>query len=182
MPFEKSFNKACVLTHKKRPRSVITISLIIAKDVVKNVIQIRPIGVIHSGFKRREDVPRKGPISYHAIGEIEIFKDYEKGLKDIEGFSHLVVLWIFHRSKEYRLLVEPLAYKGEMGVFATCHPDRPNPIGVTVVELIDRNKNRLSVKGVDMVDGSPVVDIKPYVRAYVRENIRLGWLENAEAR
>ena len=156
--------------------------VVISRDVVKDVIQTRPIGVVHSGFKKREDVPRKGPISYQAIGEIEIFKEYEKGLKDIEGFSHLVILWIFHRSKAYHLLVEPLAYKGEIGVLATCHPDRPNPIGVTVVELIDRDKNRLRVKGVDMVDGSPVVDIKPYVRAYVRKNIRLGWLENAEAR
>jgi tRNA-Thr(GGU) m(6)t(6)A37 methyltransferase TsaA len=144
--------------------------------------QLRPIGIVHSLFKRREDVPTRGPIQYEAIGEIEIFKEYEDGLKDIDGFSHIVVLWIFHQSKGYELLVGPLAYKGLRGVFATGHPDRPNPIGLTVVKLICRDKNVLRVKGIDMADRSPVVDIKPYVYSYVRKDIRLGWIETAERR
>lgn len=141
--------------------------------------EIKPIGVVYSPFKRREDVPLRG--SQNAIGQIEIFKEYEEGLKDIDGFSHIVVLWIFHESKGCKLLVEPLAYKGGLrGVFATSHPDRPNPIGITIVELLSRNKSKLKVKGVDMADGSPVVDIKPYGSKYIKKGFRRGWVETAE--
>lgn len=139
--------------------------------------EIKPIGVVHSPFKHSEDVPLRGQ---DAIGQIEIFNEYEKGLKDIDGFSHIVVLWIFHESKGYKLLVDPLAYKGLRGVFATSHPDRPNRIGITIVELLSRVKNKLKVKGVDMVDGSPVVDIKPYGPSYIKKGFRRGWVETAE--
>jgi tRNA-Thr(GGU) m(6)t(6)A37 methyltransferase TsaA len=115
------------------------------------------------------------------VGYIEIFREYEEGLKDIEGFSHIVVLWIFHESEGYNLLVKPLAYKGGLrGVFVTSHPDGPNHIGVTVVELLQRKGNMLRVRGVDMADGSPVVDIKPYGHKYCKRDIRLGWVEKAE--
>lgn len=140
--------------------------------------EIKPVGVVHSPFKHREDVPLRG--RQNAIGQIEIFKEYEEGLKDIDGFSHIVVLWIFHESKGYKLLVEPLAYKGLRGVFATSHPDRPNPMGITIVELLGRNKNKLNVKGVDMADGSPVIDIKPYGTKYIKKDLRRGWVETAE--
>lgn len=127
-------------------------------------------------FKRAEDVPLRG--FEDASGQIEIFKEYEDGLKDIDGFSHLVVLWIFHESEGYSLLVEPLAHRGDLrGVFATSHPDRPNHIGVTVVELVRRDGNILWVRGIDMIEGSPVVDIKPYGPKYCRKDIRRGWLE-----
>ncbi len=145
---------------------------------MSSVYEIEPIGVVRSPFKRREDVPLRG--TQNVIGQIEIFKEYEEGLKDIDGFSHIVVLWIFHESKKYKLLVEPLAYKGGLrGVFATSHPDRPNHIGITIVELLSRNKNELKVKGVDMADGSPVIDIKPYGPKYIKEGLRRGWVETA---
>ena len=128
--------------------------------------EIKPIGVVHSLFKHREDVPLRGQ---DTIGQIEIFNEYEKGLKDIDGFSHIVVLWIFHESEGYKLLVEPLAYKGVRGVFATSHPDRPNRVGVTIIGLLSRVKNKLKVKGVDMVDGSPVIDVKPYGPSYIKK-------------
>lgn len=141
--------------------------------------ELKPIGVVHSPFKHRGDVPLRD--YQDAVGEIEIFKEYEEGLKDVEGFSHIVVLWIFHESEGYSLLVEPLAYKGGVrGVFATSHPDRPNYIGVTVVELLQRKDNMLKIKGVDMADGSPVVDIKPCGLKYCKKDIRQGWIETAK--
>lgn len=138
-----------------------------------------PIGVVHSPFENREDVPLR---EYHdAIGRIEVFREFEEGLKDVDGFSHLVVLWIFHESTGYSLLVKPLAYNvGPKGVFATSHPDRPNHIGVTIVELLQRDGNILRVKGVDMSDGSPVVDIKPYSPKYCKKDIKTGWIKNSE--
>ena len=143
------------------------------------MFELRPIGVVHSPFKYRGDVPLRG--FEEAVGCIEVFREYEAGLKDIEGFSHIVVLWIFHESEGYSLLVEPLAYKGGVrGVFATSHPDRPNHIGVTIVELLQREGNILKVRGVDMADGSPVVDIKSYGPKYCKKDIRRGWVETAE--
>lgn len=142
---------------------------------------VKPIGVVHSPFEHKGDVPLRG--YEEAVGWIEIFREYEEGLNDIEGFSHIVVLWIFHGSEGYSLLVEPLAYKGGVrGVFATSHPDRPNHIGVTVVELLQREANKLRIKGVDMADGSPVVDVKPYGPKYCRRDIKRGWLETAKRR
>lgn len=140
---------------------------------------MRTIGTVHSAFKHGGDVPLRG--YEEAVGWIEIFREYEEGLQDVEGFSHIVVLWIFHESEGYSLLVEPLAYKGgARGVFATSHPDRPNHIGVTVVELLQREGNVLKIRGVDMADGSPVVDIKPYGYKYCKSDVRLGWIETAE--
>ncbi len=125
-------------------------------------MRLRPIGIVRSPFKRVEDVPREcGSI----VGEIEVFKEFDKGLKGINGVSHLIILWLFHKSKGYSLRVKPLHHEGIRGVFATRHPDRPNPIGVTVVELLERKGNVMRVKGVDMVDGTPVLDIKP--RTYI---------------
>lgn len=143
--------------------------------------EVKPLGIIHSPFKHKEDVPLRG--FENAVGEIEVFKEYEEGLKDIDGFSHIVVLWIFHESKSYNLLVKPLAHKsGFRGVFATGHPDRPNHIGLTILELLNKNGNILKVKGIDMADKSPIVDIKPYGSKYIREKITEGWEETAERR
>ena len=125
-------------------------------------MRLRPIGIVRSPFKRVRDVPRDcGSI----IGDIEVFKEYESGLEGIDGVSHLITLWLFHESKGYSLRVKPLHHEDIRGVFATRHPDRPNPIGFTVVELLERRGNVLRVRGVDMVDGTPVLDIKP--RTYI---------------
>jgi tRNA-Thr(GGU) m(6)t(6)A37 methyltransferase TsaA len=146
------------------------------------MFKLKPIGIIHSPFKKKEDIePKKyadsrGFDSVH--GELEIFKEYEEGLKDVEGFSHLVVLFSFHKSKGYKLHTKPLLGSILRGVFATRSPNRPNPIGMTVVNLIERNRNRLKVSGVDMIEGTPILDIKPYTSRDQKSPIKLGWLKN----
>ena len=140
----------------------------------RSIQELRPIGVIRSPHTNLEEMPRD---CRSVKGEIEIFQEYEEGLKDTEGFSHLVVLWLFHTSAGYSLLVKPLYYEGRRGVFATRHPDRPNPIGFSVVELLERRGNVLEVRGLDAVDGTPVLDIKPYVSFDSVESSRGGWLD-----
>lgn len=144
--------------------------------------KIRPIGIIHSPFKKKEDIESKKYADSRGFdsvkGELEIFKEYEEGLKDVEGFSHLVVLFSFHKSKRYKLHTEPLLEGTLRGVFATRSPNRPNPIGMTVVNLIERNRNRLKVSGVDMIEGTPILDIKPYTSRDQKSPIKLGWLKN----
>ncbi|TKJ43035.1 tRNA (N6-threonylcarbamoyladenosine(37)-N6)-methyltransferase TrmO [candidate division TA06 bacterium B3_TA06] len=142
---------------------------------------ISPIGVIHSPYTDPADIH---PLRSRFIkGSIEIFPEYAKGLKDIDGFSHIYVLWWFHLSKGRELLVSPLMRPcPKRGVFATRHPCRPNPLGLTVVRLLKRDKNILHIKGVDMTDGTPVLDIKPYTRRDRRSHIRLGWLDEVERR
>jgi tRNA-Thr(GGU) m(6)t(6)A37 methyltransferase TsaA len=125
-------------------------------------LRLSPIGIVRSPFKSAEDVPRDcGSI----VGKIEVFEEYELGLNGIEKVSHLIVLWLFHKSGGYSLRVKPLHHEGIRGVFATRHPNRPNPIGFTVVELVERKRNMLRVRGIDMVEGTPVLDIKPH--AYI---------------
>jgi len=142
-------------------------------------LELKPIGVVHSPYKSKEDVLHRVSST---VCEIGVSKEFEEGLKDVEGFSHLIILWIFHKSKGYSLHVKPLWYKGLRGVFATRHPNRPNPIGFTVVELLERKGNILKVRGVDMLDGTPIVDIKPYTSHDRKGNIRAGWLEEAHCK
>lgn len=144
-------------------------------------LKLTPIGVIHS--------PCTDPADIHPLrsrftkGTIEIFPQYETGLKDIEGFSHIYVLWWFHLSKGPQLLVSPLMEpRPKRGVFATRHPRRPNPLGVTIVRLIKREGRLLHVKGVDMVDETPVLDIKPYTRRDRKSRIKIGWVDEVERR
>jgi len=113
---------------------------------------------------------------------ITILPDFELGLTDIEGFSHLSVIWEFDRTQHFELLGTPPADNRRHGVFATRSPLRPNPIGLTVVELLHRNKAELHVRGVDMLDGTPILDVKPYLSSIPSESLRRGWLEEAEAR
>ena len=145
-------------------------------------IKFEPIGVIHSPFKKKEDIESKkyadsrGFDSVH--GELEIFKEYEDGLKDIEGFSHLIILFAFHKSEGYRLHTKPLLEDTLRGVFSTRSSNRPNPIGMTVVNVIERKGNLLKVSGIDMIEGTPILDIKPYTSRDQKSPIKLGWLEN----
>ena len=147
---------------------------------MKNEIyKIKPIGIVHSSLKTREEV-LNSKIDEN-LGRIEIVKAYEEGLSDVEGFSHIVVIFWMHRSSYSTLTINPIYYPDTThGVFATMHPDRPNPIGITVVELLERKGNILGIKGVDMIDGTPVVDIKPYTKSYQRIPIRSGWLTNKD--
>jgi len=144
-------------------------------------IKLKPIGIIHSPFKKKEDVESKKYADFRGFdsiqGELEIFKEYEKGLKDVEGFSHLVVLFAFHKSEGYKLHTKPLLGGILRGVFATRSPNRPNPIGMTVVKVLERNRNRLKVSGVDMIEGTPILDIKPFTSRDQKSPIELGWLK-----
>jgi tRNA-Thr(GGU) m(6)t(6)A37 methyltransferase TsaA len=146
------------------------------------MISLRPIGTIRSPFTETGEIP-KGPGAQHdAEGILELRADLEPGLADIDGFSHLYVLWLFDRSEGFDLLAHPPLDDRPHGVFATRSPRRPNPIGLTVVRLLRREGPRLHVRGLDMLDGSPILDIKPYLSSVPPEEIRRGWLAEAEAR
>jgi len=146
------------------------------------MITIQPIGTIRSPFTDTAQIP-KGPGARHdAEGILEIDPALEPGLTDIEGFSHLFVLWVFDRSVGYDLMASPPIDDKQHGVFATRSPRRPNPIGLTVVRLLRRQRARIIVRGVDMLDGTPIVDIKPYLSSVPLEKIRRGWIADAEAR
>ncbi|MGQ9671936.1 MAG: tRNA (N6-threonylcarbamoyladenosine(37)-N6)-methyltransferase TrmO [Candidatus Aminicenantales bacterium] len=141
-----------------------------------------PIGVVHSPFKKREDINPLRNINRHGFSrvkaELEIFEPYAQGLKDIEGFSHLIIVFVFHKSKESKLLVKPPLETRRRGVFSTRSPHRPNPIGLTVVRLLSRRHNFLRVSGADMIEGTPILDIKPYTPREIKRALKLGWLEN----
>jgi tRNA-Thr(GGU) m(6)t(6)A37 methyltransferase TsaA len=136
---------------------------------------MRPIGVVHSPFTDTSQTPIQSSTS-EAIGQIEVYPEFADGLQDLDGFSHLHLLYVFHCSSEYSLRVKPFLDNRLRGLFATRHPCRPNPIGLSVVRLIERRGNVLEVEGVDMLDGTPLLDIKPYVPDFdVRTYVRTGW-------
>jgi tRNA-Thr(GGU) m(6)t(6)A37 methyltransferase TsaA len=144
--------------------------------------RLRPIGLIRSGYRDPADIPRGLGAKHKARGTLEVLPDFAEGLKDIEGFSHLYLIWIFHRSKGHMLTAHPPSDDRPHGVFATRAPFRPNPIGLTVVRLLRRRGRRLYLSGVDMVDGTPVLDIKPYLSSVPPEELKRGWLQEAEKR
>lgn len=142
----------------------------------------RPIGFVKSPYRETAAIPKGLGAQHKAEGVIEILPEFEPGLADIEGFSHLIVLWVFDRAQGFELVGTPPCDNRAHGVFATRSPRRPNPIGLTVVELLARNRTQLEVRGIDMLDGTPVLDIKPYLSSVSPENLRRGWLAEAEAR
>ncbi|HET7347601.1 MAG TPA: tRNA (N6-threonylcarbamoyladenosine(37)-N6)-methyltransferase TrmO [Acidobacteriaceae bacterium] len=146
------------------------------------MITIEPVGIVQSPYKNAADVPRGLGAKHDAEGILEIRQELEAGLTDIEGFSHLFVFWVFDRSEGFELMVTPPSDHRPHGVFATRSPRRPNPIALTVVELLRRDGRRLFVRGVDMLDGTPILDIKPYLSSVPLERLRRGWLAEAEAR
>jgi tRNA (adenine37-N6)-methyltransferase len=141
-----------------------------------------PIGFVSTPYKEPSDVPKGLGARQDAEGVITLLPDFVQGLTDIEGFSHVYVLWEFDRVQGYELMGTPPADNRPHGVFATRSPRRPNPIGLTVVELLRRDKADLYVRGVDMLDKSPILDIKPYLSSIPAESLRRGWLAEAEAR
>jgi tRNA-Thr(GGU) m(6)t(6)A37 methyltransferase TsaA len=143
---------------------------------------MRPIGVIHSPFTDPDRTPIQ-PTRSQAIGQVEVYPEFAEGLQDIEGFSHLILLYVFHRSSGYALRVKPFLDDVLRGLFATRYPRRPNPIGLSVVRLLARRDNALEIEGVDVLDGTPVLDIKPYVPDFdVRTQTRTGWYETKSVR
>lgn len=140
------------------------------------------IGYIRSPYHVTKDIP-KGPGAKHeAEGVLEILPELEAGLTDIEGFSHLFVVWWFHRSEGFELLGTPPIDNRPHGVFATRSPRRPNPLGLTVVELLRRDGRMLHVRGVDMLDGTPILDLKPYLSSIAPDKLRRGWVAEVEQR
>ena len=141
----------------------------------------RPIGFVRSPYTDTKAIPKGLGVKHDAEGVLEILPEFAPGLQDIEGFSHLFVLWNFDRSTDFELVGKAPADGRTHGVFATRSPRRPNPIGLTVVELLRRDNASLHVRGVDMLDGTPILDIKPYMSSIPAEKLRRGWLADAEA-
>jgi tRNA (adenine37-N6)-methyltransferase len=146
-------------------------------------IVFRPIGIIHSPFTVPQDMPIQPAGAKEIEGRVIVYPDFVPGLKDIEGFSHLYLLYHFHQVKESRLEVTPFLDSRPHGVFATRAPVRPNPIGISVVRLLGRVENTLRIQNVDVLDGTPLLDIKPYVPDFdVFAVDSVGWLEKSSAR
>jgi tRNA-Thr(GGU) m(6)t(6)A37 methyltransferase TsaA len=152
-------------------------------DEATRTFTMTPIGVVRGPYREVSEIP-KGPRAEHrAEGTLELRPELEPGLADIEGFSHLFVIWVFDRSEGFALRSRvPLDPSAEHGVFATRSPHRPNPIGLSVVELLGRDGPRLRVRGVDMLDGTPILDVKPYLTGVAPEKLRRGWVGESEAR
>ena len=141
-----------------------------------------PIGYVRSPFTSTKAIPKGLGVKHDEEGVLEILPEFERGLTDIEGFSHLFVIWAFDRSEGYELFGPTPADNRPHGVFATRSPRRPNPIALTVVELLGREGPQLRVRGVDMLDGTPILDIKPYMSSIPTDKLRRGWLAEAESR
>ena len=146
------------------------------------MLSMQPIGYVRSPYTDSQQVPQGLGAKHEVEGLLEIRAEFELGLTDIEGFSHLYVIWAFDRAEGYTLLATPPSDERPHGVFATRSPRRPNPIGLTVVELLSRDGRVLRVRGIDMLDGTPILDIKPYLSNVPQDRLRRGWLAEAEAR
>jgi len=143
----------------------------------------RPIGFARTPHTNTKQIPKGIGAKHEADGTLEILPEFADGLQDIEGFSHLYVLWVFDRADGFDIVANPPTDEGRPhGVFATRSPRRPNPIALTVVELVRRDGRVLHVRGVDMLDGSPILDVKPYLSSIAEDRLRRGWLADAEAR
>ena len=146
-------------------------------------ISCKPIGFIRTPFTRPEGMPIQSATAAGARGRVELLPQFAEGLKDLDGFSHIILLYFFHRSAKAPLTVIPFLDSRPRGLFATRAPSRPNPIGLSVVELVAVDKNVLQVDHVDMFDGTPLLDIKPYVPRFdCWEAQRVGWLEGVAER
>jgi tRNA-Thr(GGU) m(6)t(6)A37 methyltransferase TsaA len=139
-------------------------------------LEFKQIGIIHSPFKKREGIPCQG-YKTDKTGKVEVFKEYKKALTDIEGFSHIYLLYFFHKHGVFKPMIKPFLDNQKHGLFATRYFNRPNPIGISVVEILERKENILKVRPIDVLDKTPLLDIKPYVPVFdQKENVRVGWL------
>jgi tRNA-Thr(GGU) m(6)t(6)A37 methyltransferase TsaA len=144
------------------------------------VIKYKPIGIVHSPFSALDGMPIQPAGATGIRGTAEVFPEYQDGLKDLEGFSHIILLYHFHRSTDFELQVVPFLDSELRGVFATRAPKRPNPIGLSVVKLQKIRGNILHIENVDILDGTPLLDVKPYVPEFDEQtSVRTGWLEGA---
>ncbi|MCL4562144.1 MAG: tRNA (N6-threonylcarbamoyladenosine(37)-N6)-methyltransferase TrmO [Chloroflexi bacterium] len=138
---------------------------------------MQPIGIIHSPFRKKEYTQIQ-PCRSHSKGQVEVFPEFVDGLQDLDGFSHIILLYYFHCSKGYSLRVKPFLDHKLHGLFSTRYPCRPNPIGLSVVRLVSITANILEIQGVDILDGTPLLDVKPYIPEFDRvDGVRAGWFE-----
>ena len=146
-------------------------------------IEFLPIGIIHTPFMELEGMPIQPPGAASVKGTVEVFENFRSGLKDLDGFSHIILLCHLHRARSHELTVVPYLDDQPRGLFSTRAPSRPNPIGLSVVRLLSVKGNTLEVADLDLLDGTPVLDIKPYVGEFdERTDARLGWLQAARDR
>ena len=147
-----------------------------------NQLSYRPIGIVHSPFKWREGTPIQPSGATGVRATVEILPEYVRGLQDLEGFSHIILLYHFHLSKTYKLKVKPFLDDVERGVFATRAPARPNPIGISVVRLLRIQNATIYIQDIDIIDRTPLLDIKPFVPDFdTRKAVRIGWLAKKAA-
>ena len=142
-----------------------------------------PIGIIHSPFQDLEGMPIQPTGETSAPGTIEIYPEYAQGLKDLEGFSFIILLYHLHQVSRSSLVVTPFLDSETRGIFATRAPSRPNPIGLSIVKLVNIDGSILYVENLDILDGTPLLDLKPYVPEFDwRPDARIGWLESIKAK
>ena len=145
----------------------------------RKTITYTPIGIIRSPFKEPRGTPIQSVAAQGIEGSVEVFQEYRAGLEDLSGFSHVILVYDFHLAKKSSLKVKPYMDDRMHGVFATRSPNRPNSIGITIVRLVKIEGNILYIKDLDILDGSPLLDIKPYVPGFdVRDSVKIGWLQN----
>jgi tRNA-Thr(GGU) m(6)t(6)A37 methyltransferase TsaA len=144
-----------------------------------NEVRYKPIGIVHSPFKKPQNVPIQSVAAKGIKGGIEVAREYIEGLKDLEGFSHIILIYHCHLSSHYSLTVKPYLDENLHGVFSTRAPSRPNPIGVSIVRLTKIEDNIIHIQDLDIIDGTPLLDIKPYVPKFDQRNAtRIGWLKD----
>lgn len=142
---------------------------------------MRPVGVIRTPFTTVSGMPIQ-PAFSDAMGRVEVFPEYAEGLQDVETFSYIILIYVLHLSEGFSLRVKPFLDDAAHGIFATRHPRRPNPIGLSIVRLLSREDNVLQVEGIDVLDGTPLLDIKPYVPDFdVKTGAKAGWYDTRPA-
>jgi len=145
---------------------------------MKKEIRLKPIGIIYTPYKDIKGMPIQGKFEKNVIGRVEVFQKYQKGLKDVNGFSHLILIYYFNRAREENLIGKPFLEKGERGIFSIRSPFRPNRLGISIVKIKNVKNNIITFSEVDILDKTPLLDIKPYVTHYdSRENVKNGWID-----
>jgi tRNA-Thr(GGU) m(6)t(6)A37 methyltransferase TsaA len=145
------------------------------------MFEIKPIGIIHSPFEKSEGTPIQSSMAEGALGYVELLSEFAEGLKDLEGFDRIWLIYWFDRARESKLTVTPYLDKDSHGVFSTRAPSRPNPIGISVVKLLKIEKNILRIADVDILDNTPLLDIKPYVPKFDHFDVKkCGWLDKSD--
>ena len=144
------------------------------------IIDIKPIGIAYTPHIKQEETPIQPVYAKGIKGRIEIFKEYEEGLKDLDGFSYITVLAYFHKKKKTKLSVVPFLGTEKRGVFSTCAPSRPNHIGMSTLKLLSVKKNIIEVENIDFLNETPIIDIKPFAKKFNKEEneeIKCGWMD-----